>query len=79
MTAATQRIVSWPRLMRAEVLGAYCGISKNTVKKDVRDGRLPKPVITEPGRVQWDKAQVDEALDRLTTGNGMDGWDDLGE
>lgn len=40
MTAATQRIVSWPRLMRAEVLGAYCGISKNTVKKDVRDGRL---------------------------------------
>lgn len=79
MTTATHQPMTWPRLMRVDVLGAYCGVSKNTVKKDVKEGRLPKPVIAERGRVQWDKIQVDEALDRLTSGNGMEGWDDIGD
>jgi predicted site-specific integrase-resolvase len=64
--------------MRLDTLAQYCDVSLNTAKRDVAAGRLPEPVIREVGRVRWDREQVDAYLDRLSGGNAMKDWSDLG-
>lgn len=64
-----------PRLLRIDALALYCGVCANTIKRDVASGRLPKPVISQPGRIQWDRQQVDDYLDKLSkTNDGLEDW-----
>lgn len=48
-------------LTRAEAAN-YCGLSKQSFSKWIREGRLPKPIF---GTARWDRRSIDHALDIL--------------
>lgn len=65
----------WPRILRAELAAAYCGVSEGTFRTMVKDGTYPNPVIKRPGVVAWDREQIDKSIDRLTNGTkGVESW-----
>ena len=61
----------WPRILRAELAAAYCGVSEGTFRTMVKDGLYPNPVIKRGGIVAWDKAQIDKFIDRMASGDAM--------
>ena len=61
----------WPRILRAELAAAYCGVSEGTFRTMVKNGLYPNPVIKRRGVVAWDKAQIDKRIDQMGTGDAV--------
>lgn len=53
----------WPRLMSKATAAAYCELSLAAFADWVRKGRLPKRLR---GTQRWDRAAIDDALDRVS-------------
>ena len=53
-----------PRCVPRDEAARYCDLSPNSFQREVAAGRLPKP-IRFGGRVVWDIAALDRALDNL--------------
>ena len=60
MTAA---LPYWPRRMKAELAGPYCGVSKTKFLDGVKAGRYPPP-IHDGGNALWYREDLDECMDR---------------
>jgi excisionase family DNA binding protein len=45
-------------LMRRREVAAMLAVSESTIKRMVRHGELPKPVVITKGRVGWFKADI---------------------
>lgn len=58
-----------PRALRVERAAAYLSISTATFLRLVEEGVLPKPVHIGDSVVAWDRHELDEAFDRLKTGD----------
>ena len=70
-----------PRCFPEDESAAYIGVSPNTFRKEVQNGRLPEPLCFGRRRI-WDKRALDQALDhlsKLTKDNKEGGWKDVGE
>ncbi len=69
-----------PRGLSEDESAHYVGVSPNTFKKQVQNGRLPEPLCFGR-RHLWDKRALDQVLDRLsklTNVNKEGGWKDVG-
>ncbi len=62
----------WPRLLSSEQLAVYLSMAEGTVRRLIKDGTFPQPVISLPGCKRWDKAEIDKRLDMLS---GLTAWD----
>lgn len=55
----------WPRMMRRETAASYVDLSLAAFEREVTAGNLPMPVMLG-SRSLWSRAQIDEAVDRVT-------------
>lgn len=62
----------WPRLMRRTTAALYCDLSVADFERELAAGRLPMPVHFG-GADHWNRASIDEYLDRLT-GDRIPDW-----
>jgi len=71
----TATLPDWPRILRAELAAAYCGVSEGTFRTMVKDGIYPNPVLRRQGVVAWDREQIDKSIDRMANGTkGVESW-----
>lgn len=54
----------WPIFMRAEVAALYLGVSKATIWRWVRDGRLPPPLELSPRIKGWHQDELRKFADQ---------------
>ena len=66
---------NWPRLMSAELAGAYLSMGAGCFRQHVGTGEMPAP-LTIGRRRLWDRLALDGAVDRLRieAGSGRGGW-----
>lgn len=48
----------WPIFMRAEIAASYLGVSRATIYRWVREGRLPEPVEVSPKIKGWHQEEL---------------------
>jgi len=71
----TAALPDWPRMLRAELAAAYCGVSEGTFRNMVSEGIYPSPALKRPGIVAWDRIAIDKCIDRMASGTkGVEGW-----
>lgn len=58
------KIGLWPRCLNADLAAIYVGVSKSDFYRKVDDGTYPRP-FENGGHVQWDKGELDEAVEAL--------------
>lgn len=54
----------WPRALGADMAAIYCGVSKSQFYRSVEAGVYPKG-FQNGGLVQWDRFDLDEAIEVL--------------
>lgn len=54
----------WPRVLGAELAALYVGVSRSDFYRKVEAGTYPQP-FQNGGHVQWDRFELDEAVDAL--------------
>lgn len=60
------RLPYWPRAMSEEMAAAYAGgISVTTLRREVAEGRAPRPHHISGRRVVWFIEELDAWLDRI--------------
>jgi len=66
---------NWPRLLSAELGGAYLSMGAGCFRAHVAAGKLP-PALVLGRRRLWDRLALDGAVDRLRieAGSGRGGW-----
>lgn len=53
----------WPRVMRRELAASYLSISPGIFDREVRAGKLPKPISITVGINGWVKDDLDAAIE----------------
>lgn len=74
MTRAT--LPEWPRGMNVELAAAYVGLSPGTFRSGVEAGMWPEPMRIGK-RTIWDRARLDEAVDKLSGRGQVDRTDTI--
>lgn len=64
-----------PRGLNRAQAAMYIGISRSLFDRMVKDGRMPRPKRID-GRVVWDRHQIDESFEDLTSNNPWNDNDD---
>ncbi|GBQ45926.1 helix-turn-helix transcriptional regulator [Komagataeibacter sucrofermentans] len=64
------RLPYWPRAMSEDMAAAYAGgISVTTLRREVAEGRAPRPHHISGRRVVWFIEELDAWLDQIKGGN----------
>jgi predicted DNA-binding transcriptional regulator AlpA len=58
------KIGLWPRLLGADAAAIYCNVCKSGFYERVESGVYPQG-FTDGGLVQWDRFDLDEAIEQL--------------
>ena len=63
---------AWPRLMSEPIAARYVSASKSSFRRYVRQGVFPDSIRISPGKVVWDREDIDRAIE-LLKGNSSEG------